>query len=93
MQGHLRQDELTQKALLRQFSCSHRRKPTDPDHCVDVPEDLCRIRILRSGLTKKQAEAWEQLLYLLVRTQKRGFASGSCVLAALLDPLATNYDC
>ena len=41
------------------LSRSHRR-PTDPDHCVDVPEDFCRIRVLRSGLTKKQAEAWEQ---------------------------------
>ena len=54
---YLRQDELTPYYV--GLSCNHRR-PTDPDHCVEVPEDFCRIRILRSGLTKKQAEAWEQ---------------------------------
>ncbi len=54
---YLRQDELTPYYV--GLSCNHRR-PTDPDHCVEVPEDLCRIRVLRSGLTKEQAEAWEQ---------------------------------
>ena len=54
---YLRQDELTPYYI--GLSRNHRR-PTDPDHCVDVPEDFCRIRVLRSGLTKKQAEAWEQ---------------------------------
>ena len=54
---YLRQDELTPYYV--GLSRNHRR-PIDPDHCVDVPEDFCRIRVLRSGLTKKQAEAWEQ---------------------------------
>ena len=54
---YLRQDELTPYYV--GLSCNHRR-PTDPDHCVDVPEDFCRIRVLRSGLTKEQAETWEQ---------------------------------
>jgi hypothetical protein len=54
---YLRKDDLTPYYV--GLSCTHRR-PTDPDHCVDIPEDVCRIRVLRSGLTKKQAEAWEQ---------------------------------
>ena len=54
---YLRQDGLTPYYV---GLSSNYRRPTDPDHCVEVPEDFCRIRVLRSGLTKQQAEAWEQ---------------------------------
>jgi hypothetical protein len=55
--AYLRQDDLTPYYI--GLSCNYRR-PLDPDHCVDVPDDICRIRVLRSALTKEEAEAWEQ---------------------------------
>ena len=54
---------------------SNYRRPVDPDHCVEVPEDICRIRVLKSGLTKKQAESWEQF-YIFWYGRK---AEGGCL--------------